>query len=347
MGTRRRALAGVVAVLMATLPGPVAGHPDVPDPERVESLRAEARTAARRLDAARARLDAVTAAYEAARGALEQATARLEAARARLKEVAERLAEARAQLNDRAEAMYRGGRVTLVDALLEVRSFADFMRASTLVGAVLRQDDAVVERVESLVAEAEAAKEEVAATTEEHRRRVSATEARQAEMMQQMRAVAALLERVRSDLGAELGKFRFPVRPPYSYVDTYGAPRMTGTPYAHSHQGIDIFAPEGTPVVAVVGGTLNRVGWNTLGGWRLWLDGPEGHSYYYAHLSGFAPAAANGATVSPGTVLGYVGDTGNARGTPPHLHFEIHTPSGAATNPYPTLREAERAWARI
>jgi murein DD-endopeptidase MepM/ murein hydrolase activator NlpD len=159
--------------------------------------------------------------------------------------------------------------------------------------------------------------------------------------------VAVLLDRAQQALGTELGKFRFPVKPPYSYVDTFGAPRMEGTKYAHRHEGNDIFALEGTPLVACVTGTVFGVGVAPLGGNKLWLRGPDGFTYYYAHLRGYAPAGRNGARVQAGTVLGYVGTTGNARGTPPHLHFEIHQPNGAAIDPYPTLRAAERAWSSI
>ena len=78
-------------------------------------------------------------------------------------------------------------------------------------------------------------------------------------------------------------------------------------------------------MLAVTDGTLRQVGWNTLGGQRLWLQAGDGSvSFYYAHLDAFAPVARDGARVKAGDVIGFVGNTGDAAGTPYHLHFEVH-----------------------
>jgi murein DD-endopeptidase MepM/ murein hydrolase activator NlpD len=117
--------------------------------------------------------------------------------------------------------------------------------------------------------------------------------------------------------------FYFPVAGAASFGDTYGAER-TDVPGGW-HHGDDIFAPLGTPVVAVASGTLNRVGWERLGGWRLWVRDRNGDEFYYAHLSGYTPLALRSKTVRAGQVLGFVGNSGDAfPTTPPHLHFEIH-----------------------
>jgi murein DD-endopeptidase MepM/ murein hydrolase activator NlpD len=117
-----------------------------------------------------------------------------------------------------------------------------------------------------------------------------------------------------------LSRYIFPIAGPASFADTYGADRSD----VSWHHGDDIFAPLGTPVVAVADGTLNRVGWERLGGWRLWVRDPLGNEFYYAHLSGYTRAALEKGRIKAGTVLGFVGDTGDAFGTPFHLHFEIH-----------------------
>jgi Transglycosylase-like domain/Peptidase family M23 len=116
------------------------------------------------------------------------------------------------------------------------------------------------------------------------------------------------------------GPYVFPVVGPAAFVDTFGAPRPT----VSWHHGDDIFAPVGAPVVAVAAGTVFSVGWNDLGGKRLWLRDRQGNEFYYAHLSAFSTLAVEGARVFAGEVLGYVGTTGDAEGTPAHLHFEIH-----------------------
>lgn len=117
--------------------------------------------------------------------------------------------------------------------------------------------------------------------------------------------------------------------------DTWQAARSGG----RKHEGIDIFAPRGTPVHSATEGIVMRVGSNRLGGQVVWVLGPGGQRHYYAHLDRFADVS-RGARVRPGTVLGYVGNTGNAAGTPPHLHYGIYD-AGGAINPYPVLRIAE------
>ncbi len=130
----------------------------------------------------------------------------------------------------------------------------------------------------------------------------------------------------------------FPVAGGASYGDDYGAPRA-GTGW---HHGNDLFADRGTPLLAVADGTLSKVGVNTLGGNRLWLTDDAGNEFYYAHLSAYAPAAVEGARVSAGQVIGFVGNTGQAITTPPHLHFEVHPGGGDSVNPYPFLVAWER-----
>jgi murein DD-endopeptidase MepM/ murein hydrolase activator NlpD len=151
-----------------------------------------------------------------------------------------------------------------------------------------------------------------------------------------------------SDVRPELtaAGYVFPVYgPAASFTDDFGAARAdTGW-----HHGNDIFAPIGTPLLAVADGTLFSVGVNSLGGNRLWLRDRSGNEFYYAHLSAFSPLAEEGAAVKAGDVVGFVGATGDAVGTPPHLHFEIH-PAGllglgydGVVNPYEYLI----AWRRL
>jgi transglycosylase-like protein/peptidase M23-like protein len=116
------------------------------------------------------------------------------------------------------------------------------------------------------------------------------------------------------------GPYVFPVYGPVEFGDTFGAPRADVT----WHHGDDIFAPLGSPVLAVADGTLFSVGWNTIGGNRVWLRDRVGNYFYFAHLAAFSTLAVNGAKVRAGDVIGFVGNTGDAAGTPYHLHFEVH-----------------------
>jgi murein DD-endopeptidase MepM/ murein hydrolase activator NlpD len=132
--------------------------------------------------------------------------------------------------------------------------------------------------------------------------------------------------------------FVFPVGDPHSFGDSFGAPRMMGTGYEHAHHGTDIMAPAGTPLLACERGLVTKMGNDVLGGTTLWIKGESGTYYYYAHLSAFEEGLAAGAVVEAGDPVGRVGDTGNARGGAPHLHFEIHPDGGMAVNPYPLLK---------
>lgn len=124
---------------------------------------------------------------------------------------------------------------------------------------------------------------------------------------------------------------------PRDLRDTWGAPRSGG----RRHEGIDIFAPKGTAILSATSGLIWKIGQNRLGGNVVWVLGPGGEWHYYAHLDRFAALGA-GDEVAPGTVLGYVGTSGNARGTPAHLHYGIYGPNGAR-NPFPRLAPKIRA----
>jgi murein DD-endopeptidase MepM/ murein hydrolase activator NlpD len=150
---------------------------------------------------------------------------------------------------------------------------------------------------------------------------------------------------VTADLSA--GGYVFPVYGPASFGDSFGAPRA-GIPGGW-HHGEDIFAPEGTPLLACADGTIHTVGFNRLGGYRLWLRDESGNEFYYAHLSAYTPLAVEGNTVEAGEVIGFVGDTGDAEGGSPHLHFEIHPAAmiglgyDGVVAPYPILIAWRRA----
>jgi len=132
--------------------------------------------------------------------------------------------------------------------------------------------------------------------------------------------------------------FVFPVAEPYSFIDSWGFPRMMGTEYQHGHQGTDIMAPFGTPLYAVERGIITRVGTDVLGGTKLWLKGQSGTYYYYAHMQGYAEGVTEGFVVNAGDIVGFVGDSGNAQGGAPHLHFQLHPGGGEPVNPYGLLK---------
>jgi murein DD-endopeptidase MepM/ murein hydrolase activator NlpD len=147
-------------------------------------------------------------------------------------------------------------------------------------------------------------------------------------------------------INAELtpGRYVFPVYGPVGFGDTFGAARAsTGW-----HHGEDIFGTLGQPILAVADGTIFSVGWNDVGGYRLWLRDRYGNQYYYAHLSAYSSLAVNGREVRAGQVIAFMGNTGEAITTPVHLHFEIHPVSmlqfgyDGAIDPHPYLTGWQR-----
>jgi len=149
--------------------------------------------------------------------------------------------------------------------------------------------------------------------------------------------------RVAPEVSARLssGGYVFPIYGTASFGDSFGAPRADVS--GGWHHGEDIFAAAGTPLLAVADGTLHTIGFNRIGGYRLWLRDTSGNEFYYAHLSAYSPLAVEGRVVKGGDVIGFVGATGDADGGAPHLHFEIHPSSmlglgyDGVVAPYPIL----------
>ena len=145
----------------------------------------------------------------------------------------------------------------------------------------------------------------------------------------------------------------FPVVGPVTYQDDFGQPRPGGP-----HQGNDILAAKKSPAVAVEAGTIEFWTKSATAGCMLYLHGDSGTTYLYIHLNNdltmgndnrgtcvdgvsYAPGLKDGAHVTAGQLVGYVGDSGDANGVHPHLHFEVHPNNGPAVDPYPYLRKAQ------
>ena len=122
----------------------------------------------------------------------------------------------------------------------------------------------------------------------------------------------------------------------HDLYNSWGDPRDGGK---RPHRGIDIFAPRGTPIVAVADGIISYIGDQPKGGHCIWLTTESGTSFYYAHLDRWAPGIYEGMEVESGDLLGFVGNTGNALTTPPHLHFAVNQ-NDEMVNPFPMLTKA-------
>jgi murein DD-endopeptidase MepM/ murein hydrolase activator NlpD len=298
--------------------------------ERVTAVRSE-------LARVRRELEAMGGELGVRRGALAEVADRLGRLDAASREQVAAAAAARRELRRHAVDAFVRGRSDLRIVAVRFRDPAELGVARRYLESVAGADAGAVIAAEaahrrlgaeqaSLVAEVDAAAAAVAALDVGIRERTA-----------ELAGLADELRAYEAGSHVYVRGFVFPVAGPVDFIDSWGFPRMTGTPSAHWHQGTDVFAAHGTPLVAAESGRLARVGQGTLGGNKLWVVGDSGTEYYYAHLAAFAPGVVDGRRVNAGDVVGYVGDTGNARGTSPHLHFEIHPGGTGPVNPYPLL----------
>jgi len=247
----------------------------------------------------------------------------------------------------RAEYMMRG--VGVFDFLLEAQSFREFsLRYMALQQQSLSDEQSLLElrkKTAELDAQEKALRSERKTLADETNRvklqgsQLSVSLGQANELVHELQGQLRL-EQIRAlfNVGTYRGSgivipmVMCPVDGPHFVTNSFGDPRGGGT---RRHQGNDIMSPEGTPVVAVVDGTLSiRTG--GLGG-NSWLLQGAGALFYYAHLNDFT--ASDGETVKAGQLIGHVGNTGDAAGGPTHVHFEIHPGEGwtQAIDPYPSL----------
>jgi murein DD-endopeptidase MepM/ murein hydrolase activator NlpD len=249
-----------------------------------------------------------------------------------------RVEAARRQFEARARSAVIRGESNDVAQMITSDDPNDLAIAQTLLGSVLDADNDAVR--EYLAAKEEVSADLVRVAERLVDSRLELEDARLRLVDARRASVAAQFNLAVFAAGSEIviHGFVFPVGDPHSFGDSFGAPRMMGSEYEHAHQGTDIMAPFDTPLLACERGIVTEMGTDVLGGTKLWLKGESGTYYYYAHLSAFAGGLEVGEVVEAGELVGLVGDTGNAKGGAPHLHFEIHPDGGMAVNPYPLLK---------
>ena len=306
--------------------------------------------ARRRERALEAELRAATTELQAAEAALAKATDQLAYDQGQLAAADRQQRGARAALAGQAAAMYRSGGLAIADALLDrdpslvpgrvelatvlVSRHAQLIEDAQVAGdayrSVLGRVARGQERARALRDQARAAVRRLAAGLEEAR----ALEARLAREAQRRRAAARVAPTPSGGGGAAgPGGTACILERPYSFVDSWGAARSGG----RHHEGTDVMAPYGARVFAFVDGVVSRESSSTNGGIQLYLQGDNGVEYFYAHLSRYA--VGTGTRVRAGQLVAYNGQTGNARYTAPHTHFEVHL-GGGPVNPYPYLKRA-------
>jgi murein DD-endopeptidase MepM/ murein hydrolase activator NlpD len=301
-----------------------------------------------------ARIAAADAAVQAATRQLEQLQEQVRAASEQVLRAEEELdslergtrkavsaaARAREQLLDRAVTAYMVGDMEQRLAMLQTDDLVDLGVARNYIGVVVGENERLLRRYERLRAELSGDHAALADDLADARVELLGSADRVTPAFEELVDRVQELQAYQAGAQAYVDGFVFPVAGEVEFIDSWGYPRMMGTASAHWHQGTDIFATYGTPLIASENGVLDRIGVGSLGGNKLWVKGESGTEYYYAHLAAFAPGIADGQPVRAGELIGYVGDTGNARGTSPHLHFEIHPGGVGPVNPYPLLKAA-------
>ncbi len=308
------------------------------DPANVnEVLRLSGEEAQARRDAVRAELDALLARIDRLEADVAAFQRLSEDLALRQRAVARQAVVARGRMVERAVGAYVAGNDSEVEAAYsadpnEVEERSTIGR--TIMAADQERSDRLLARRLDVTARLSRVLEQAAQSEAELR----AARAQRARLRVRLQSADFALQVFAAGSEIVITGFVFPVADPHTFSSTFGAPRSGG----RSHEGNDIFAPMGTPLLASERGVIDNMGTGTLGGIKLWLIGESGTQYYYAHLIDYAEGITEGTLVEAGEIIGYVGNTGNAISTPPHLHYEIHPEGGDAIDPYPLLHAVDQ-----
>jgi peptidoglycan LD-endopeptidase LytH len=318
------------------------------------ALAAKAGTATEQaLDAARSERAALQARLEAVTTELELLAVRIDegqVARARLEADVTALqaaaVDAQAVLAARALRAYKNSRGIGLGVVLAAGGFVDAVERARLLEGVGRHEREALERAGAARSALWQRRQELAVVLAQLEEEEAQAAAARAELAVAFTAAKAREDELASrrarqrrvSRGRQQGVYACPMKSPYTFRDTWGAPRSGG----RRHKGVDIFAPMGQEVYAITSGVIIRSSNSRLGGLGLYLRGTDGNVYYYAHLQRSAPGYGPGRRVEAGELMAFNGDSGNARGGAPHVHFEVHPGGGGPVNPYPFVAAACR-----
>jgi murein DD-endopeptidase MepM/ murein hydrolase activator NlpD len=260
---------------------------------------------------------------------------------------------------ERAQELYMSGGAGAVQALLAADDFGDFADRAEMLSRVAEEEANVFVALERNNSELEALEKQLDADSKKLASTLDALEDENAALQSKLASVTDEYQ----DLKAQIARERAaeaaaaaaaaaaqptssgtptatvptvstngktcPVAGPVSFIDSWGYPRSGG----RSHEGVDMMANYGVPVVAITSGSITYAGYGDSAGNWLILSGNDGNAYWYMHNQ---QNLVNGGAVQAGQQIATVGDTGNAVGTP-HLHFEFHPGGGGPVNPYPLV----------
>ena len=370
---RLRHAAGALLVLLAFVQVVPAGAQTTQTQRELDQAREELKELEGGLKRARDRVEQVRAAIQSLTNQISQVTTHIEAlqaAKAETEAAIERsrnkALELQGTLNARARDVYMRGPAGVVELLLNADSLPDLADRFNFLDALIRKDAGVAEGLDVQRQELTSLRGSLQEYQAEYDRQLAGLAGKEeqlgakwereetvkAEYQERVEEAEVIVERLTEKAQREFeaqfgiigggtggpppsadGPFYWcPVDPPRSYIDDFGFPRV-----GHTHQGNDIFAPAGTPILAPFAGRAEE-SYNGLGGISVHVYADVSSDYVYnAHLA--QHVGVDGQHVEPGQLIGLVGNTGNAASTPPHNHFEYHPGGGSAVSPYVYLNE--------
>ncbi|TMK97431.1 MAG: hypothetical protein E6G40_08325 [Actinobacteria bacterium] len=305
-----------------------------------------------RLAALQANLDRLAAQYAAAQSHLARTQDQTTQVRARIQRVQGRMGQIQDALSARARVAYESGGFSTIELLLSADSFSTFSDGVEYLGSVAQADSDLLVQASVTGEELRRAQDELAALSSTQAAIVRSLKSQQAAIAADEKAAQGLVSKLSVQLARERAAAAArakalaeaearrvgggpleacPVGQPRTFYDDFGDPRPGG----RTHQGIDMLAPLDTPIYAAQSGTFQQ-NYNDLGGNAAYVYAKNGDYTYYAHMDKYA-GVGDGAFVTAGTQIGYVGNTGDAQGGPYHLHFEYHPGGGSAVDPYKQL----------
>jgi peptidoglycan LD-endopeptidase LytH len=301
--------------------------------ESLSELQATMTDIQNQLNAAQARIEEL----RTQEALLEQS---MEATLARLEVLEKDQRDLRGVAIRRARQLYMNGNSDMLEALLGSADLADLLNKTEALSQVSMDDTSAFLQLARTEAEIKMLNEDLFADKKALAEAEAELAKEIAAQQKQFEAVADDYERLKSRLvGVDVevkadgsistGGMYCPVAGPVSFIDSWGYPRSGG----RSHQGTDMMAAYGTPLVAITSGTVTYASYDGSGGNMIFLSGDDGHQYWYMHNQ---QNLVTGGRVQAGQQIATVGDTGNAVGNP-HLHFEYHPGGGAPVNPYPLV----------
>ncbi|MDR3315794.1 MAG: peptidoglycan DD-metalloendopeptidase family protein [Coriobacteriales bacterium] len=324
--------------------------------------RAEAEEAAKRLDALQTELNVIYAQYDEAVSTHNNAISLMQTAEQREVEAEARLTEVQSELGSRANSQYRNGKSSYLDVLFGSTSFSEFVSSMDMINRLNARDAQLIADAKTAKQTAEEARSEymeqeaIAAEKEtEIAELKEELEVRQAEMQDEVNKLTAEAEELQAqeELAAEQARLwaeeyarkqaanggTLPISPEQlGKVPAFIYPLSRagvissgfGERWGTVHLGLDIAISTGTPILAAAAGTIVVAAFNSSGGNWVWIEHGNGVRTKYMHASAFDPVAVPGNYVAQGTVIAYVGSTGNSTG--PHLHFQVEI-DGQAVDP--------------